>query len=112
MNSGLIFLIIFIIIFIMFVIYLWIRKISNKLMKVNQYAFLVHRYQFDPNMVAQKQLMFIVAFSNAFIIANAVMVIEFFDVSVFWKILIAFLVIFSLIFIVYGIIGYFITEKK
>lgn len=111
MNTGIFFLITFIFIFIIYIIYLLIKKKFNKLMKVNQYAYLIHRYQIDENKINQNKMIILVALCNSFIIANTAIIIGLFDINVWWQMIVSFLVLFILIFIVYGIVGYFLKKK-
>lgn len=113
MNNVYIFISIFLFIFIFYGLFGLFKIKKNKLTKMNEYSILINRYHVDEKKYSKKQLVFIIAFCNAFIIANTSLIITTLNLdSYFWSMLLATLVLGLLIIIVYGVVGKIIGSKK
>ncbi len=104
---------IFLFIFIIYLIYCLIKLKRKSYHNMSEYKILVNRYKVDINKHSAKKLMFIIAFANSFIIANAVMITTLVRTSNYiWMMLLVIFVLSILIVTVYTIIGKIIGKKK
>ncbi|NLA32723.1 MAG: hypothetical protein GX864_02135 [Mollicutes bacterium] len=113
MKETLVFLSIFLFIFFAYILYGFIKIKNNSYLKMSEYRILVNRYKVDPKKYPFKNLKYIIAFANSFIITNTVMVTSLIKTSNYiWMILLAVFTIMILIVTVYTIIGKIIGKKK
>lgn len=112
MKLILIFLASFVVVYLAYLLTVILnRKKLEKFKTSNQVLIFVKRYKLKINDSNVKELAHLVAFSNAFIIALAITVVELVS-NFILKILVAFIIIMPLILILYSLIGKYMLKKE
>lgn len=112
MKTIFFFLFVLVFFFILYTMHLFVKYRQDKLNKVGQYAYLSKKYKIDFNKLGPTKTIFILAFCNSLIIANTVVIVNYFYVQPIWAIIIAFFILFISIYVVYGITGKVLSQKK
>ena len=112
MKFIIIFLTVFVVVYLAYLITVILNKKKLlKFKKSNQILLLVKKYDVKITDANVKEVAHLIAFSNSFIIATAVTVVELVSNFVL-KILIAFIVIVPLILIMYSLVGKYLKKKE
>ena len=112
MKFLLIFLGAFVVVYLAYLItVIFNKKKLEKFKTSNQVVVLVKKYKLKINDSNIKELAHLVAFSNAFIIASTLTVVELVG-NIILKILVAFIIIIPMILISYSLIGKYMLKKE
>lgn len=113
MIEIIIFISIFLFIFAIYLIYGFTKIKRQTFNSISEYRILIARYKIAPNKYKKSTLVYIIAFANAFIITNTIMLTTIIKTDGYiWMLLLAVLIIIILIVVVYGIIGKILGKKK
>lgn len=108
MEDLFVFFVSFVIVFIVYLVIYFIKRRKHELRKMQEIKFLVHRYKLKD--VNYNKLGLLIVLVNSLIIASTGTVCTMIDTSIIWQLLIGFGMLFALIIICYGIMG-FILKK-
>jgi len=112
MNFVIIFLVSFVVVYLAYLITVILNKKKlDKFKTSNQVLLLVKKYGIKVTDSNVKEIGYLVAFANAFIIATAITIVELIS-NFILKILVAFVVIVPLILIIYSFIGKYLQKKE
>lgn len=97
----------------MFLIYYFLlrRKLKKKKQVIGEFSYLIHRFSLDTKKIKYSSLAFGVSFINAFIVAFVSTFIMLIPVSMMWRLVIAFGLLFALIYAFYEIYGRHLKKK-
>ena len=102
-----IFIVIFLVTFIMDL--LKIKK--KKIKKIGEVQYLVNKFKLDINKINYKRTCLIISLINAFIIATVTLIIFVIDTAMTLQLLVGFVLLFSLIYVMYEIYGRILIKK-
>ncbi|MDD2435375.1 MAG: hypothetical protein PHO63_03890 [Bacilli bacterium] len=104
--------IVFIIIYLLYLgIVILNKEKLEKFTKAKEISLLVSKYKLDLKQINIKKLVNMVALSNSFIMALAIYLVSLVE-NIFLQILVAFVVIFPSILIIYPLIGNYFKKKE
>ena len=86
-------------------------KKKNKNYAIMEVQFLTTRFKLDENKIDYKFLLKIIAFLNALIISFTSTVIMYIPLKMGWQLLIGFVIVFSLIYALYELLGRYLVKK-
>lgn len=112
MENLFFFLWLFFFIFIFYLVYYFIKYKKNKMNTIIEYVILLNKFKIEEEKLNKRNMVIILSFCNAFIIANAAEIMSLVKVDSVWAILYAFFIVFVLIILVYGIAGMILKSKK
>ncbi len=105
------FLVVFLIIYI--IIYCYnLRKIKKK--KENtmlEYHYLISKFHLDPEILKARKVILVISIIDAFIISFVTTFLSVVELSIFWQIMIGFVLLVSLIYACYEIYGRYLVKK-
>ena len=110
LYNLLFFLILFIIAFLVFTLFNK-RKLKNNKKKIVESNYIINKFKLDPKKVNYVKLLRILNFTNAFILAFVCTVISILPVKFLWQMLIAFVLLFVMIYLFYELIGRYTVKK-
>ncbi len=86
-------------------------KKKNKNYAIMEVQFLTTRFKLDENKIDYKFLLKIIAFLNALIISFTSTIIMYIPLKMGWQLLIGFVIVFSLIYALYELLGRYLVKK-
>lgn len=111
LNNLYFFLILFGIIFIAFLIFNKIKLKKHKESKIFEVDYLVNKFKLDRSKINYKAIIYVIALTNAFIIAFVCTIISILPLKIIWQMLIGFVALFVMIMLFYELIGIICVKK-
>lgn len=106
------FLFIFLIVYLVYLLFIKRRKKNYELLKNDDFIKLfIKRYDIDVKKINYKLLLNIISLINSFVIALTSTIILRID-SIIWSIIVAFVVLFALVFILFGAAGKYFKKSE
>ena len=87
-------------------------KKKKKEVEVGELNYLVYKFKLDKNKLNWKSLAIMIPLINAFIMSLVVSILELIPLNLIFKVLIAFVLLFSLIYSLYEIYGRYLKNKQ
>ena len=87
-------------------------KKKKKTVEVGELNYLVYKFKIDKNKLNWKSLAIMIPLINSFIMALVVSILELIPVKTIFKLLIAFVLLFALIYALYEIYGRYLKNKQ
>jgi len=109
--QGIWFLLVFFVMFLVYFILLKRKMKKNKLQTVGEFSYLIHHYELDVKKINYQHLAMVVSLMNAFIVAFVSTFIMLIPTNMIWRLLIAFVLLFLLIYALYEIYGRYLKKK-
>lgn len=88
------------------------QKNQKKAPEVVEITYLVNKFKIDKDKLNWKSLAIMIPLINSFIMALVVAILELIPLKLIWNMLIAFILLFSLIYSLYEIYGRFLKSKQ
>lgn len=112
MEELIFYLITFVLVYLLYLFFVILKeKKRSRYQDSTEITFLKKKYKLDIDAIGINKLSHVCALSNAFIIANTVLIIGFID-SYFLKAIVGFIILIPMILIVYTIIGKYYQKKQ
>jgi len=112
MNDVIFYFVSLVIVYLLYLFLIILRKKKkNSYLDSTEFRYLITKYKLDKKKLNTNALTHVLAFSNAFIIATTVFVINFID-NLVLKTLVGFIVLLPLCLLVYHIIGKCLKKKE
>ena len=87
------------------------RKLKNNKKKIVESNYIINKFKLDPKKVNYVKLLRILNITNAFILAFVCTVISVLPLKFLWQMLIAFVLLFVMIYLCYELIGRYTIKK-
>lgn len=105
------FIVVFLVMFFVYYFLLKRKMKKKKLQTIGEFTYLLHRFQLNTKKVDYKMMAFGVSMINAFIVAFVSTFIMLIPTNMIWRLLIAFVLLFALIYALYEIYGRHLQKK-
>ena len=106
-----VYLFIFVVIFLITFIMDLLKIKKRKFKKIGEVQYLVNKFKIDTNKISYKKTCLVISLINAFIISTVTIIIFVVDVHMTLQLLLGFVLLFSLIYIMYEIYGRILIKK-
>lgn len=89
------------------------KKTQKKLKKIDvvEFKYLVYKYKIKEENLLSKKMVLIVALINSLIITLTFIVISILPIKIMWQLMIGFVLLFGLIYSLYGILGLILKKR-
>jgi hypothetical protein len=111
MNDFIFFIILFVILFLIYALRTLIKTRRKTLKNMGEITYLINRFKLDEKKLNYKSLAYIVSFINSFIISLSSSLISAINLYYIWQLMIGFVLLISLIYSLYGILGVILKRK-
>ncbi len=112
MDSLILFVVAFVIIFIIYLVAYFYKRARGNLFTMKEFEVLANRCNLKKSDLNVNKLGLIIALGNSFIIAFTGAVCSAFDIGYIWQLALAFVMLMSLIYIFYRLLGNYILKGK
>ena len=106
-----VYLFIFVVVFLLTLVMDLFKIKKKKFKKIGEVQYMINKFKLDVNKLNYKKTCIIISLINAFIISTVTIIIYSIDVSMVLQLLVGFILLFSLIYVLYEIYGRILIKR-